>query len=223
MFNGSIRLPLTPIQAKVLADLVAGAGRPEEAFIQEEIPGDKARELWLTADPVLQLTQPLPLVFAVRQSDVRLVGTSLIDEPAICRRRNNAPLKQKQFMRDLDVGKENPGAIEAAQFLKPYRNGPQVQLVQLRHDAFVLFAAGIAQEFERDVPRSGRRPAKPVPAGSKPRRDRRKFGDHCVCQRNPNKEAHEEIIQGARQVAQQRKGTKMRRSLWIPAPAHWLG
>ena len=154
-----------------------------------------------------EFTQALPLAvaFAARQRDVGLIGPALGSKPAKRRRLSDSLLKQKQLRRDPDAGKEDPGTFKAAKFLKPYLNRPQTQLVQLRNNAFVLLRAGIAQKLDRDVPRFTSRPAQPIPIGSKPHRDFREFVDHCCSQRYPNKKAHEEIIQGIRQIAQPRR------------------
>ena len=142
------------------------AGGTEEALVEKEFLSDKPGEVWLTAYSGFEFTEALPLTFAfaARERDMRLVGTRLGDEPAKFRRCGDAFLKQKQFGREPDTGKENPGAIEEGRPLKPYRNWRQAQFTQSCDSAFVLFPTGIAQELQSDVPRFGRRPAESVPA-----------------------------------------------------------
>ena len=102
--------------------------------------------------------------------------------------------KKKQLGRKADTGKEDSGAIEEAQRLKPHGNGRRTHFAQPRHQARVLFRAGIAQELQGDVPRFGRGPAQPVLIGFKARRDRRKLADDRSRQGNPNKQTHTKIV-----------------------------
>jgi hypothetical protein len=53
--------------------------------------------------------------FASRQSDVRMVRTSLWDEAAKTGRLSDASLQRIEFRSEIDTRKENPGAIEEAQ------------------------------------------------------------------------------------------------------------
>lgn len=195
-FSGYGQWHLTAIECKALTDFVARASGTEEAFIQKEFRRDKPGEAWLTAYFGLKFTEPQSLAFALasRERDMRLVRTRLGDEPTKPGGCGNTFLKRKQFRREPDTGKENPGAIEAAQPLKPNRNGWQMQLAQSCDRAIELFRAGIAQELQSNVPRFGNRPAQPVPVGLKPHGDRTEFVDYYNRQRYPNKQAHTTIM-----------------------------
>jgi hypothetical protein len=122
---------LTPIERKALADLVVRAGGTEEAFVEKKFLSDKPGEAWLRAYFGFEFTEGFPLAFAftASKSDMRLVGTSLTDEPAKLRRCGDTFLEQEQFGREPDAGEDNPGTIEKAQLLKPYGNGRQMNLM----------------------------------------------------------------------------------------------
>ena len=190
---------LPAAEGKALADFVAGTCGTEEAFVQEELLGDKPGEVWLMADCGFEFEDSLALALALAtgESDMGLVGTSLGDEPAKPCGLGDAPLQQEQFGRDPDGNDEYPGPLEETQPFKLYADRRQAQFTQSRDNAVVFLAAGIAQKLQRNVPGFGSRPAEPVPIRLKPRHSRREFADDCGRQGYPNKEAHTETMVSA--------------------------
>jgi hypothetical protein len=156
------------VERKVLTDLVASAGGAEEAFVQKEFFSDEFDETRLKAHPGFEFTEALPVPLTTGESNMRLVGASLVGEPATLRRGGDPLVQDQQFGRDLDAGKECPCSIEESQSLKLNGNGRQMHLAQSRHNALVVLSVGIAQKLQSDVPGFRRRPAKPVPVGSEP-------------------------------------------------------
>ena len=134
---------LIPSEGKAFADFVSCACGREEAFVEEELAGDKAGEIGRTADFGFELVE-IVTAFAARQRDMRLEGTSLGDEAAGLGGRDDAFMKQEQLRRKADTGKENSGAIEAAKLLKANRNRRRVQRTQASDNAGKLFRAGVA-------------------------------------------------------------------------------
>jgi len=116
---------LRAIERKPLADFVARASGAEEAFVQEEFFRYEPGEVRLMGYFGFEFTEALS--FASRERDVGLEGTSLGNEAAKLGRCGDTFLKQKQFWLRPDTGKENPGAIEEAQPLKPNGNRRQTQ------------------------------------------------------------------------------------------------
>jgi hypothetical protein len=123
-----------------------------------------------------------------------LKGARLGDKAARVGCRGDSFLKQKQFWREPDAREENSSAIETAKLFKANGNGWRMDRAQTRDYARVLFRGGIAQKLQGDVPGFGRRPAKPVCAGTKPRRGRTELVDYRCRQRYPDEKAHSGII-----------------------------
>jgi hypothetical protein len=88
---------------------------------------------------------------APRQSDVRMVRTSLGDKPAKASRSGDALLKSLEFGGEIDTRKENTSAIEEAQPLQLNRNGRRAQFAKPADYAFVL--RGITQKLQGNMPR----------------------------------------------------------------------
>src|ERR1039457_6524711 len=194
--GGRAGLGALTVERESLANLVAGAGGREMAFVEKELPGDKPGEAWLALNPGFQFAERLAAALALApcERDVRVEGTRLGHEAAKSCRCRDTLLDRKQLGSESDAGKEDSGAVEAAQRLQPHGNGRRTHFAQPRHQARVLFRAGIAQELQGDVPRFGRGPAQPVLIGFEPRRDRRKLADDRSCQWYPNKQAHTKIV-----------------------------
>jgi len=187
---------LTSTEGEALTDFVVRTGGSEEAFVEQKFPGGKPRELRLMAQFGFEREESrlLAFAFAADKSDMRLVGTSLSNKPAVRRSRSDALLEQKEFGRKCDGYNDNPRAIEGTQPFKPDWNGRHKQLAQSCGSAFVLFPAGVAQELQSDMPGFRRLPAQAIFFRSKPQRERREFVAHCSRQRYPNKQAHTKIM-----------------------------
>src|ERR1039458_8440354 len=183
-------------EGESLANLVAGAGGREMAFVEKEFSGDKPGEGWLALNPGSQFAERLAAALALApcERDVRMEGARLGHEAAKSCRCRDTLFEGEQLGSESNAGKEYPGAIEAAQSLKPHGNGRRTHFAQPRNQALVFLRAGIAQELQGDVPRFGRGPAQPVLIGFEPRRDRRKLADDRSRQGNPNKQTHTKIV-----------------------------
>ena len=94
-------------------------------------------------DFTLEFAEPVAsFSSAARQSDVRMVRTSLGDKPAKASRSGDALLKSLEFGGEIDTRKENTSAIEEAQPLQLNRNGRRAQFAKPADYASVLL--GIA-------------------------------------------------------------------------------
>jgi hypothetical protein len=78
---------------------------------------------------------------------MRVKGTRFRDESAKLRSCGYMFMEQEEFGGNGDADKEYPCTIEEAQSLKPYWNGRQTHLAQSRHNALIVFLAGIAQKL----------------------------------------------------------------------------
>ena len=185
------------IEGKALVDFVVGAGGAQKAFVKKEFLGDEPGELWRGANSGVEFAEVLPwsVAFAARQGDVGLVGTSFGGKSAARRGGYDVFLKLKQLGRGPDSGNENPGVVEDAQTLQLHRNGRQMQFVQARDQAGVLFRSGIAEKLEGDMPGLRRRPAQAERFGLKPSGDRRQFAEDRSRQGNSDKHAHRSIME----------------------------
>jgi len=125
---------------------------------------------------------------APRQSDVRMVRTSLGDKPAKASRSGDALLKSLEFGGEIDTRKENTSAIEEAQPLQLNRNGRRAQFAKPADYAFVL--RGITQKLQGNMPRFRSGPAQAVRMRLKAHRDRRQFLHDHGGKWNPNKKPH---------------------------------
>ena len=157
-------------ERKALADFIAGAGGRKKAFVEKELAGDKAGESRWTADYGFELVEAATWVFAARQRDMRLEGTSFRNEAAGLGGRGDTLLEQEQFGGGPYAGDENSGALEAVQSFKADGNGRRVQRAQARDDAGELIGACIAEKLQGDVPGFGRGPAEAISGGAKPSR-----------------------------------------------------
>jgi len=94
-------------------------------------------------DFTLEFAEPVAsFSSAARQSDVRMVRTSLGGEPAKAGCAGNALLQCLEFRGEVDTRKENTRALEEAQPLKLNGKGRQAQLAKPADYASVLL--GIA-------------------------------------------------------------------------------
>ena len=125
---------------------VASAAGRKQAFVEKEFIGDKPGEGWLSLNPGLQFADSpaAAFAFAARQRDVRMVRTRFSHEAAKAGGCRNALLEREQFGSEPDAGKEDPGALEESQCLKPHGNRRRMYFAKPRDQARVFLRAGIA-------------------------------------------------------------------------------
>ena len=130
-------------EGELVANFISRTSWSRHAFVENEYVRDETTESRIAMDFTLELAESAAsFSFAARQSDMRMVRTSLGDEPAKAGGRGDALLQCIEFGGEVDTGKENPGTLEEAQPLKLNGQDRQTQLAKPAGYAFVLL--GIA-------------------------------------------------------------------------------
>ncbi len=127
-------------------------------FVEKKFLDHESCERGFALNVGLQFAESSAFTFTARQRDVRMVGARVVRETAKFSGGSNALFERKQFRGKPNAGKENSGAIKEAQFLKPHWNRRRMYLEKMLDQERVFLLGSISKEFERNVPRFGRRP-----------------------------------------------------------------
>src|ERR1700747_3497197 len=91
-----------------VANFIARASGSGHAFVENECVRNESAEFRIATDLAFERTKPTcSFTLLARQSDVRMVGTSLGDEAAKAGRRGDALLQCLKFGGEVDTRKEN--------------------------------------------------------------------------------------------------------------------